>query len=276
MNKLSLGFSPCPNDTYIFDALVNHKIEHSFDFQLFLEDVETLNKWSMKRVLDISKISIHAFFHVLENYTLLSSGAALGRGCGPLVIQKGKGPVRSGKIALPGKFTTASLLFDMAIQGDFQYVYMPFDKIIPAVLQDEVDAGIIIHESRFTYQEVGLHCWLDLGKWWEEETGSLIPLGAIMIAKDMDKKIQSDLERLIRLSLNFADNAPTMPKFVLENAQEMDLNVLKNHIHLYVNQYSRELGDEGKNAIQQLYLKSSEMGLIPKTSSGFEDQLFCS
>ena len=276
MSKLSLGFSPCPNDTYIFDALVNHKIEHSYDFQLFLEDVETLNQWSMKRVLDISKISIHAFFHVLEKYTLLSSGAALGRGCGPLVVSKRKNPIRSGTIGLPGKFTTASLLFSMAVQGDFQYIYMPFDKIVSSVLKGEIDAGVIIHESRFTYQQAGLYNWLDLGKWWEEETGSLIPLGAIMIAKNMDQQIQSDLEKLIRNSLNFAENTPIMPEFVTENAQEMDLNVLKNHIHLYVNQYSKDLGKEGKKAIRQLYLKSSALGLIPKTSCGFEDQLFYS
>lgn len=275
MSKLSLGFSPCPNDTYIFDALVHHKIEHSYDFKLHLEDVETLNQWAMKRILDISKISIHAFFHVLKDYTLLSTGAALGRGCGPLVVQKKNGPLTKGIIGLPGEFTTATLLFQMAIQGDFQYVYMPFNKIISAVVKGEIDGGVIIHESRFTYQEAGLYCHLDLGKWWEEETGCLIPLGAIMIAKDLGSQIRSDFEQLIQSSLLFADQQAALPEFVFNYAQEMDPQVLQNHIGLYVNQYSKCLGSEGEKAIQKLYAKSSTLGLIPKSCLGFEEHLFC-
>ena len=175
MKQLSIGYSTCPNDTYIFDALVHNKIEHDYQFDVILQDVESLNQLAFKKSLDISKISIHAWFHMTNDYKLLSSGAALGRGCGPLLIGKTSDIPKSGKIALTGTLTTAALLFKIALSGDFEFVMMPFDAIIPAIISNKVVAGVIIHESRFTYQDYGLCEKLDLGQWWEEETGCMIP-----------------------------------------------------------------------------------------------------
>jgi len=275
MRKMSLGFSPCPNDTYIFDALVHQKIDHQYTFETRLEDVETLNQMAFEHSLQISKISIHAWFHVLDQYRLLNSGGALGRGCGPLVVQREKKKLQSGRIALPGLYTTASLLFKMAIPGDFEFVQMPFDQIMNAVTSGQVDAGVIIHESRFTYQRLGLQCLMDLGEWWESETGCLIPLGGIMVSNKVEPSVQGDIQSLIRQSIEYAEQYPQAAQgFIRENAQELEDEVLGSHIGLYVNELSKDFGEEGKIAIQTFYERSCQLQLLPKACRVKGDRLF--
>ncbi len=275
MQEYSLGFSPCPNDTYIFNALIHNKIEHNFRFRLYIEDVETLNQMAMEHKLHITKISTHAWFHVLQNYSLLSSGGALGKGCGPMLIGKNKQIPKTGKIALPGRLTTASLLFQMAIPGDFQLQQMPFDRIIPAIVNEEVDAGVIIHESRFTFQQFGLSCLKDLGQWWEDESGCLIPLGGIIISNKVSAQDQLEIQRLIKESIEYIERHPnSADAFIQEHAQELDHDVIHDHINLYVNDYSKDLGSEGKKAINTLYRRSQLNNLLPATSLYKEDQLF--
>ena len=275
MQEYSLGFSPCPNDTYIFDALIHHKIEHGFRFRLVIEDVETLNQMALEQRLDITKSSTHAWFHVLQHYKLLTSGGALGRGCGPMLIGKNAHIPQQGKIALPGKLTTASLLFQLASLGTFEFLQMPFDQIIPAIVDGKVDAGVIIHESRFTYQQFGLFCLRDLGQWWEETTNSLIPLGGIIISNKVSTQDQLEIQGLIKKSIEFIEQHPSSADaFIQKHSQELDQGVIHEHINLYVNDYSKDLGSEGKKAIQQLYQRSQQDGLLPATSLYKEDQLF--
>lgn len=263
MRKFSLGFSPCPNDTFIFDAMVHQKIQHDYHWDLHLEDVETLNEMAVNKVLDISKISIHAYFLVADKYRLLDSGAALGRGNGPLVVGKNKSIPQQGKVALPGEMTTANLLFQMAYPGQYEPVFMQFDQIIPAVLKGEVDFGVIIHESRFTYQNEGLTAYRDLGRWWEETTGLPLPLGGIMVSRDLDADVQADIEKKIKESIEFAEANPGAAQgFIKDNAQELDDQVISSHIGLYVNDFSKSLGEEGKNAVTQMYERALKAGVI--------------
>jgi len=275
MRNLSLGFSPCPNDTHIFDALVHQKIAHPYTFDVHLEDIETLNQMALENQLQISKTSIHAWFHVLDQYRLISSGGALGRGCGPLVISKKKRKLSFGKIALPGEYTTASLLFQMAFPGEFEWIQMPFDQIISSIHVGKVDAGVIIHESRFTYEDLGLQCLMDLGEWWESETGCLIPLGGILVSNSLGETTLKDIQKLIRVSIEFAENNPESAKeFIRNNAQEIEDEVVGKHIRLYVNEYSKDFGEEGKNSIQTFYEKSCLLGLLPKSCYQQGEQLF--
>ena len=229
----------------------------------------------MTPVFCITKISIHAWFHVLQNYRLLTSGGALGKGCGPLLIGKsGRIPSR-GKVALPGALTTASLLFQMAVPGEFELVQMPFNNIIPAIVANEVEAGVIIHESRFTYQNYDLECMLDLGQWWENETNGLIPLGGIIISNRIGRDDQLKIQDLIRKSILFAEQHPEASvEFIKQNAQELDDDVINNHIGLYVNDYSKDLGNNGKKSIQMLYKKSEALGLLPESSLNKGEDLF--
>ncbi len=275
MREFSLGFSPCPNDTYIFEALIHQKIVDDIRFKVHIEDVETLNQMALKAELDITKISTHAWFHVLDNYSLLSSGGALGKGCGPILIGKTQQIPTKGTIALPGRLTTASLLFQMAVPGDFRFEQMPFDKIIPAISDGTVDAGVIIHESRFTYQTFDLNCLLDLGQWWEDTTNALIPLGGIIISNKVDKKDQVRIQSLIRESIIFAEKHPeSAMTFIKENAQEMEEQVIADHIALYVNDYSKDLGDKGRKSIELLYERSTQLDLLPNHSKNRKDKLF--
>lgn len=275
MRELSLGFSPCPNDTFIFDALVHQRLDSNIRFKVRIEDVETLNQLALDHELDITKISTHAWFHVLNNYRLLTSGGALGKGCGPLLISKSEKLSDKSKIALPGKLTTASLLFQMAVQGDFQFEYMQFDSIIPAILNDEVDAGVIIHESRFTYQKFDLNCLMDLGQWWENETNALIPLGGIIISNRIDQSTQLEVQQLITDSIVFAENNPEVAsKFIKENAQELEDEIIGDHISMFVNDFSKDLGMEGRKSVQLLYKRSVELGLLPVHSTDKEKELF--
>ncbi len=268
--RLSLGFSPCPNDTFIFDALVNGKIDTgglSFDF--VLEDVETLNSWADKGRLQLTKLSYNSFLHNVHQYALLHSGSALGKGVGPLLIRDAKASMRSDyanmRIAIPGKATTANLLLTLAHPEATNKTEVLFSEIEDAVLRGKYDAGLVIHESRFTYAQRGLSLIRDMGDWWEETAGAAIPLGGIVARRDLDVKVIDEVDRLIRESVRDAWKAyPNLPPFVTENAQEMDEGVMQQHINLYVNEYTEDLGREGERAIGVLFQKAMDAGLINK------------
>lgn len=267
--KLTLGFSPCPNDTFIFDALVNHKIDlEGLEFEVLLEDVQTLNEWALQGKLDISKISYGVFPLVLDNYIVLNSGGALGKGVGPLVISKREINneelrIENGKVAIPGNNTTAHMLFSLAYPNASNKKFMVFSSIEDAVLNNEVDFGVIIHENRFTYQAKGLKKAMDLGEYWEQRTGLPIPLGGIIAKRSIDKEILKKTDRLIRLSIEYAfKNYSHLTDYVKKNAQEMSEEVMRQHIQLYVNNFSLDLGTEGKRAIEVLY--NTYVSLQPK------------
>lgn len=259
---LTLGFSPCPNDTFIFDALVNKKIDtEELEFEVRLEDVETLNQWALDGLLDVSKISYGVLPLVMDRYRLLDAGGALGEGVGPLLISKKQlslTDIDSAKIAVPGERTTAHLLFSLAFPAATNKRFMLFSDIEDAVLAGEVDCGVIIHENRFTYQQKGLTKLLDLGEFWEKETGAPIPLGGIVIRRDIPAAASSDalaakVNRLIRQSLEYAFvRYPTLPDYVRSHAREMDEKVMRKHIDLYVNNHSLTLGADGENAVHIL------------------------
>ena len=255
--KFSLGFSPCPNDTFIFDALVNKKIDtEGMEFDLFLEDVETLNQWAMQGKLDISKISYGVLPLVLPQYELLDAGGALGKGVGPLLISRKPIPltaINDCRIAVPGRRTTAHLLFSLAFPEARQKEFMVFSEVENAVLSGAVDCGVIIHENRFTYQQKGLVKIVDLGEFWERETGAPIPLGGIVFKKELDPAMANKINQLIRKSLEYAfSHYPELPEFVRSHAQEMDEWVMRQHIDLYVNNYSLTLGEDGEKAVRTL------------------------
>jgi 1,4-dihydroxy-6-naphthoate synthase len=257
--KLTLGFSPCPNDTFIFDALVNKKIDtEEFDFEVSLEDVETLNQWAMQGTLDISKISYGVLPLVLDKYRLLDAGGALGKGVGPLLIAKQPIPasaIPNCTVAIPGQRTTANLLFSLAYPNvdARRKQFMIFSAIEDAVLSGKVDCGVIIHENRFTYQQKGLVKLTDLGEYWEATTGAPIPLGGIILRKDLDPGIAQKVNTLIRKSLEYAfKQYPALPDYVKQHSQEMDERVMRQHIDLYVNNYSLSLGEDGHRAVDIL------------------------
>ena len=275
--KFTLGFSPCPNDTFIFDALVNKKIDtEGLEFDTVLEDVETLNQWSFEGKLDITKLSYPAFFKNLDKYILLNSGAALGKGVGPILISKskievphlpdgeGKSGIEKSTIALPGENTTANLLFSFAYPGAKNKSFMRFDKIENAVLSGETELGVIIHESRFTYQQKGLHKVIDLGEYWESKMNVPIPLGGIAIKRSVDQKTAKQIERLIKKSIEFAfSNYPVITDYVKQHSQEMSEDVMRQHIELYVNNFSLDLSEEGKKTISILF----NTYMLPHSSS---------
>lgn len=258
--KLTLGFSPCPNDTFIFDALVNKKIETgTFEFEPVLEDVETLNRWALEGKLDITKLSFPAFFRSLDNYTLLNAGSALGKGVGPMLITDATAElsteeINQATIALPGINTTANLLFSFAYPEAKNKQFMLFSAIENALINKEVDLGVIIHENRFTYQQKGLHKVKDLGEYWEEKMKVPIPLGGIAINQSVKRSTALAINALIRQSLEFAfSHYPAIPDYVKQHSQEMSETVMRQHIDLYVNNYSIDLGEEGQLAIRTLH-----------------------
>lgn len=266
--KLSIGFSPCPNDTFIFDALIHHKIDtEGIEFNVHLEDVETLNHFAMQEKLDITKLSFHAYAFASENYLLLSSGSALGKGCGPLLISKdeiAEQKVQYCVIGIPGRFTTANLLLNIAYPDAMTKKELLFSEIEDALLNDEIDAGVIIHENRFTYQNKGLKKITDLGEFWEQNYHAHIPLGGIAIKRSIDVRIQQKINTLIRKSIEYAFQNPDSSKtYVKINAQEMEEHIIQQHINLYVNNFSIELGDEGKKSIALLYQAAGEKKCIP-------------
>jgi 1,4-dihydroxy-6-naphthoate synthase len=255
--KFTLGFSPCPNDTFIFDALVNKKIDtEGLDFEVALEDVETLNQWAMQGKLDVSKISYGVLPLVLDRYELLDAGGALGKGVGPLLIAREpipKSEINDRTVAVPGQRTTAHLLFSLAFPDAKNKEFTIFSAIEDAVLSGKVDCGVIIHENRFTYQKRGLVRLIDLGEFWEKETGAPIPLGGIVMRRGLDEALAHKVNRLIRQSLEYAfARYPELPAYVRAHAQEMDEQVMRQHIDLYVNDYSLSLGEGGKKAVSVL------------------------
>jgi 1,4-dihydroxy-6-naphthoate synthase len=265
MDKITLGFSPCPNDTFIFDALVNKKIDTGgFDFDVVLDDVETLNRWAIEGRLAITKLSYGVLPAVLHTYRVLNSGSALGHGVGPLLICKtqNKDALHNstmGTIAIPGAHTTAHLLFAMAYPNASNKVFMRYDAIEAALLNDNVQAGVIIHENRFTYQEKGLQLITDLGHFWEKQTRQPIPLGGIVIKKEIPLPVQQQVDTLIRQSIEYAfAHYPQLTDYVRIHAQEMSETVMRQHIDLYVNNYSLNLGQAGKAAVLQLIQASGK------------------
>jgi 1,4-dihydroxy-6-naphthoate synthase len=256
--KLTLGFSPCPNDTFIFDALVNNKIDtEGFEFDVILEDVQTLNSWAIQGKLDITKLSYGVLPLVLDNYIVLNSGSALGKGVGPLLIANSKFKILNLKvedqlIAIPGKNTTAHMLFSLAYPNAKNKVFLRYDEIENFVLENK-GLGVIIHENRFTYEQKGLKKIIDLGDYWEKETSNPIPLGGIVTRKNYSTDLQKKIDALIKQSIEFAySNYPELTDYIRQHSQEMSEDVMRKHIDLYVNNYSIDLGDEGKSAIKKL------------------------
>ena len=269
--KLSLGFSPCPNDTFIFHGLVHGLVPcGGLSFSERLEDVETLNRMALDAVLDVSKVSYHLLGHVLKDYLLLASGGALGRGCGPLLVAREPlDPTRLAgrKIALPGQYTTAALLLRLFDPSLADFVYLPFDKIMGAVADGSVAAGVIIHESRFTFASHGLLQIVDLGQWWERETGRPIPLGGIAARRALGRETLLALERGIALSVGHAFEHPAgVRPYIRSHSQEMSDEVCDAHIGLYVNEFSRGLGSEGEAAVRMLLNRATAAGIIPASS----------
>jgi len=270
--KLTLGFSPCPNDTFIFDALIHHKIDtEGLEFEVFYDDVETLNQKAMKGELDITKLSFHAFAYVANQYALLDAGSALGFGVGPLLISKNhfdeselQTPDSELKAGIPGKYTTANFLLGIAYPHLLNKQELVFSEIESALLNDQIDLGLIIHENRFTYQDKGLTKIVDLGDYWEKLTGCAIPLGGIVINRNLDREVQLKVNRLIRQSVEFAFAHPKSGiDFIRQHAQAMEESVMYKHIELYVNEYSINLGEEGRKAVNTLFKLAQERNIIP-------------
>ncbi len=273
--KLTLGFSPCPNDTFIFDALIHHKIDtEGLDFEVFFDDVETLNQKAFRGKLDVTKLSYHAFAYVTGQYVLLDAGSALGFGVGPLLICKDEkflnweylnSQIQNLKIAIPGKYTTANFLLSLAFPEGKNKNEVLFSEIENQVINGETDLGLIIHENRFTYQDKGLHKILDLGDYWEQQTGCAIPLGGIVVNRNLPIEIQHKINRVLRKSVEFAfANPKSGLEFIRRHSQEMSEEVMYKHIDLYVNQFSVDLGTEGRKAICILFDKALQFGVIPQ------------
>jgi 1,4-dihydroxy-6-naphthoate synthase len=265
---LTLGFSPCPNDTFIFHALIKGLVRiEGVDFNERLLDVEQLNQLALSAALDVTKVSFHLYGHIRDRYTLLPSGAALGRGCGPLLVSRNNcsiGSLCQKPVALPGRYTTAALLLRLFAPQLENLVYMPFDRIMPAVANGEVSAGVIIHESRFTFQEYGLVKLIDLGEWWESDTGCPIPLGGIVAKSSLGAELIQGIGDLIAKSIAHAFANPEAPReYIREHSQEMSDAVCDAHIGLYVNELSRSLGDEGRRAVEVLMERGEKAGLLP-------------
>lgn len=266
--EFTLGYSPCPNDTFIFYALVHRKIDTGdLRFKEILLDVETLNQKALNSELDITKVSFHAYGFLRDKYHLLSSGGAMGRGCGPLVVAKNKitmNNLKGKRIAIPGRLTTAYLLlqlYDPAFAADV--VVMPFNMIMDAVKGGAVDAGLIIHESRFTYPDYGLIGIKDLGEWWEDETGLPIPLGCIIGKRSLGMELIHTFDHLVRESVEYAFSHRDETKgYIRAHSQELEDDVMEQHINLYVNDYSIDPGGEGLRAVEELFKRAEEKGII--------------
>lgn len=266
--RLTLGFSPCPNDTFIFDAMVHGRIDtEGLEFDFFLTDVEELNRKALTATVDITKISYHAYAYVAKDYLILDSGSALGHRNGPLLISKrriGISELPKLRIAIPGKYTTANLLFSIAWPEVINKKEYLFSEIEDALLSEEVDAGLIIHETRFTYFRKGLHKLADMGEYWETLTGLPIPLGAIVVNRNIPDDIAQKVNRVLRRSLEYAyKDSFASYDFVAGNAREMDSTIMNNHIKLFVNEYTLNLGPTGREAILELFRIAGDKGVIP-------------
>ena len=273
--KLTLGFSPCPNDCFIFDAIVNRRVDlEGLAFTTHLADVEALNKAAFAGEADVTKLSYHAYAYCADRYVLLDAGSALGRNCGPLLISKraiSTEEVAAGglRIAVPGKYTTANFLLGLAFPAACDTSEVLFSEIEAAVVDGRYDAGLIIHENRFTYEARGLKKIVDLGEFWEKETGAPIPLGGIVARRALPAGVLQTVNRVLRRSVEyaFANRSASLP-FVRANAQEMSDEVMYKHIDLYVNDYSIDLGTEGKRAVGILFERAVAAGVIPELKEG--------
>lgn len=276
-SKLTLGFSPCPNDTFIFDAMVHGKIDtEGIEFDVFMEDVEALNQRAFSGDIDVTKLSYHAFAHLASQFALLNAGSALGNNCGPLLVARKdltRNEITSARIAIPGKMTTANFLLGLAFPEAVNKYPVIFSDIEDAVLRGDADAGLIIHENRFTYEQKGLVKIIDLGEFWESTTGYPIPLGGIVASRSLPADVQKKVDRIMRRSVEYAfDNRERVMPFVRCHAQAMEDDVMMSHIGLYVNNFTVDLGDIGKGAVQYMMDIAAEKGLIGKVS----DNLFVS
>ena len=268
--KLTLGFSPCPNDTFIFDAMVHGKIDtRGLEFDIAMEDVETLNRWARKGRLDVTKLSYNEFLHNTEQYALLHSGSALGKGVGPLLIAAHRlnlEHIDNWRIAIPGRNTTANLLLSLAYPQAQHKTEVLFSEIEDAVLAGKYDAGLVIHESRFTYAQRGLTKLLDLGDWWEATAQAAIPLGGIVAKRSLGADVCATIDAVIKDSLAYSrKHYPELAPFVREHAQKMEEAVMRQHIDLYVNEYSTDLGDVGRKAVLTLFDRAKAAGLVQGT-----------
>lgn len=272
--KLSLAFSPCPNDCFMFDAMVHGRIDtEGLDFSVILADIEALNRAAFAGRPDVTKLSFHAYAYCADRYVLLDAGSALGRNCGPLLISKrpiGSEQVERGEVsvAIPGKYTTANFLCSLAFPAAQRKTEVLFSEIEPALLAEKFDAGVIIHENRFTYQAKGLRKIVDLGEFWEQETGSPIPLGGIVVKRSLPDDVKQTINRVMRRSVEyaFAHREASLP-YVRAHAQEMSEEVMYQHIDLYVNEHSVDLGSDGRRAVQVLFDRARRAGIVPSTQS---------
>lgn len=268
MTKLSLGFSPCPNDTFIFDAMLHGKVDtEGIEFEVFMEDVEALNRRAFAGGIAVTKLSYHAFAYLTDRYVLLDAGSALGNNCGPLLVARSPmdaAAIASARIAIPGKMTTANFLLSLAYPDALDKTETLFSDIEDAVLDGRVDAGLIIHENRFTYAQKGLVKLIDLGEYWETTTGLPIPLGGIVASRELPVEIRHKVNRVMRRSVEYAFAHPdeVMP-FVRLHAQAMDDAVMKAHIDLYVSDYTADLGEKGRSAVAQMFRIAREKNVIP-------------
>jgi len=271
---LTLGYSPCPNDTFIFDAMIHGKIDtEGLQFEVQLGDVEELNRKAFAGDLDMTKLSYHAYAHLSEPYRLLQSGSALGRNCGPLLIAKSdldRSEIEAGTIAIPGMYTTANFLLSLAYPNAQNKQETLFSDIEQAVLDGKVDAGLIIHENRFTYQDKGLVKLMDLGEFWEGSTGHPIPLGGIVLKRSLGDELYEKVNRVLQRSVQYAfDHPDSSQDYVSAHAQEMDPAVMRQHINLYVNDFTVDLGAEGRNAVERLFSMAHEKGVIEEAIEVF-------
>ena len=284
--NLSLGFSPCPNDTFIFDAMIHQKIDtEGLSFEVVFDDVETLNQKAFRADLDITKLSYHAYAYLTENYVLLDAGSAIGFGVGPLLICNNEDYISTDglqnlrsqssglwsqasdlRIGIPGKYTTANFLLSTAFPEAKNKIAMKFFEIESALLNDQIDLGVIIHENRFTYQDKGLKKVIDLGEYWEDLTHGPIPLGGIMIRRNLPEEIKQKVNRIIRRSVEYAfDHPESGLDFIHSLSQEMSTEVIKKHIDLYVNKFSIDLGELGRKAVETFFKEAHKLSIIPKT-----------
>ncbi|MDP6525468.1 MAG: 1,4-dihydroxy-6-naphthoate synthase [Kiritimatiellia bacterium] len=264
---LSLAYSPCPNDTFMFSHIADGTLDLAgMEITTHLDDVETLNRMALEGVFDVSKISFHAYFHVKDRYRLLNHGAALGFGCGPIVVSREKMSregIKNAVIAVPGEMTTGHLLLKLWLPDPGNVSFVSYDRILPMLLSGKADAGVIIHESRFVYEQMGMYCVEDLGQWWEEKTGLPIPLGAIVARRTLGEELIERVDGMLKTSIQLAQTCPeaTMP-YVHAHAQEMSEKVLTDHIGMFVNDFSLDLGIEGRRAVETLERMARDSGVI--------------
>nr|WP_181448088.1 1,4-dihydroxy-6-naphthoate synthase [Dissulfurirhabdus thermomarina] len=269
---MRLGISPCPNDTFIFDALLHGRVASPFEWELTVADVEELNRLVLAGRLDVAKVSFHAFGLAVDDYVLLRSGSALGRGCGPLLLARAPmapEAAAGGPIAVPGSLTTAALLLRLFLPGARRFEPMLFSRIPGAVAAGEVPAGVVIHESRFTYRELGLVCLQDLGAWWEAVTGRPIPLGGIVARRALGEERIRAVDRALAASVRHARKHPDASReFVAAHARELDPGVIRAHIGLYVTAFTEEIGAEGEAAVAELFRRAAAAGVFPDRGGG--------